>query len=317
MKDRVQGTRADEISEPLTGYLLPELGVYASVSPVLKWAGGKASLIQQMEQYFPKEFERYHEPFLGGGAVFFFLAPQRGAKSFLSDSNEELINFYKVLRDFHEELIEELCALGEKYNKLPYEEKEKLYYKIRGMDRSPEFRYKSPVERAVRLFFLNKTAFNGLYRTNAKGHFNVPWGKYKTPPLCVPDALETASAVLRRYVVWLEAADFEVALDNVHPGDFVYLDPPYVPLSATSSFTDYTPGGFGLKDQKRLAFVCKELDRQGVKFMLSNSDMPIVRTLYSGFSVEVLQARRSIGANKQSRGKVDELLIMNYERGAE
>jgi DNA adenine methylase len=266
-----------------------------------------------MESYSPNEFGHYHEPFLGGGAVFFSLVPRKGTPSFLSDINDELINFYKVLKSDPEGLSRRLCDLDKVYRSLSHEEREKLYYRIREMDRSPEFRSKPPVERAVRLFFLNKTAFNGLYRTNSKGYFNVPWGKYESPPLCVPTLLEEASEILQEFAVWIESADFEVVLDNASPGDFVYFDPPYVPISTTSGFTDYAPGGFGLQEQRRLASVCRELDRRNIKFMLSNSDMPVVRSLYSGFFVEVLRARRSIGASRQSRGEVNELLALNYQ----
>ena len=299
--------------EPLAPYL-PAITqqVLSPVPPPLKWAGGKAALIPQMRKHFPETFERYHEPFLGGGAVFFYLSPQRNAKAFLSDLNEELINFYIVLRDQVNDLLKEVQALHETYLRLGEAERKKLYYQWRNADRAPEFKRWSPLHRAVRFYFLNKTAFNGLYRINRQGLFNVPWGGYKRPALYRPQLLRDAAAVLQKFAIFLKATSFEVVLDNAQSGDFVYFDPPYAPVSATASFTTYTSGGFGEAEQKHLASVCRELDRHGVMFLLSNSDLPWVRALYTGFAVFTVQARRNINSKGDKRGPVDEVLVRNY-----
>ena len=305
--------RTPSSQEPLAPYL-PTITrqVLSPVLPPLKWAGGKASLLPQMQNHFPETFGRYHEPFLGGGAVFFFLSPQRGARAFLSDLNEELINFYIVLREQVEDFLTEVRVLHETYLRLSETEREKFYYEWRNADRSPEFRKWSPLQRAVRFYFLNKTAFNGLYRINRQGLFNVPWGGYKRPALYRPQVLRDAAEVLQRFAVFLETASFEIVLENAQSGDFVYFDPPYAPLSATASFTTYTSGGFGEAEQKRLANVCRELDRRGVMFLLSNSDLSWVRALYKGFAIFTVQARRNINSKGDKRGPVNEILVRNY-----
>ena len=303
-----------ESHEPLAPYLakiIPDK--FAPVSPPLKWAGGKAQLLPQMRPYFPKHFAAYHEPFLGGGAVFFYLAPTRGCPSYLSDLNEELINFYKVLKDQTKELLALLRELHERYYACSSEEKKALFYTWRNADRSPDFALWSPVKRAARFFFLNKTAFNGLYRTNKKGYFNVPWGRYKRPPIHQPARLEQAASVLRLFARTLEVSSFEIVLDRAESGDFVYLDPPYAPLSPTASFTSYTKEKFGPEEQKRLAALCRELDRHNVMFLLSNSDLPWVRKLYTGFHIVTVQARRNINSKGDRRGPVSEILVYNYE----
>lgn len=302
-----------KISEPIAAYLLSEMGVFAPISPVIKWAGGKTQLLSKMVFLFPKHYYQYHEPFLGSGAVFFFLAPIKGSISFLSDTNQELINFYRELRDNTEDLIRELEIINNIYQFSSYEDRKKLFYQKRGLDRSNNFSNISSTERAVRFYFLNKTAYNGLYRTNSKGYFNVPWGTYENPQLCPRDSLINSADILKKLVKWIEVRDFEVVLENASSGDFVYFDPPYVPSSQTASFTSYVPGGFDNKDQKRLASICHELDKNNVKFMLSNSDMPIVHELYSNFNITMVNARRNINSRGDKRGPVPELIIRNYE----
>ena len=299
--------------EPLAPYL-PEIAeaLFSPVQPPLKWAGGKASLLPQMRPHFPKQFNRYHEPFLGGGAVFFRCVPQWGRPAFLSDLNAELINFYRVLRDDVESLLTEVRALNEMYLQASEEERKILYYTWRNADREPDFQQWSLLKRAVRFYFLNRTAFNGLYRINQRGLFNVPWGGYKRPALYRPQVLRSAAQVLQRFTVFLEDISFEIVLENAQSGDFVYLDPPYAPLSSTAAFTTYTSGGFGEAEQKRLAEVCRELDRRGVMFLLSNSDLQWVRALYSGFAVFTVQARRNINSKGNRRGPVNEILVRNY-----
>ncbi len=290
----------------------PEPPPPAPTTPVIKWAGGKSQLLNALIPLFPSDFKQYHEPFLGGGAVFFYLAPLRKAPSFLSDLNEELINFYRVLRDHTEAFLAEVRALAEEYTHYDEEHRKEMYYRWRNADRTPEFAQWSPLRRAVRFYFLNKTAYNGLYRTNRRGHFNVPWGRYKKPALYIPEALHQAARVLRAYAQELTVEPFERALQRAQPGDFVYLDPPYVPLSSTANFTAYTKDGFGPGDQRRLAEVCRILDRRGVLFMLSNSDTPWVRELYRDFDIQQVWARRSINANGEGRGPVAEVVVRNY-----
>jgi len=299
--------------EPLQPYLpYPGTNTLAPVRPPLKWAGGKRQLIPQMRPYFPKTFARYHEPFLGSGAVFFFLAPQRHSPSFLSDLNPELVNFYRVLIEETEAFLAEIRVLENEYLKASWPERETLYYRWRNADRAPEFAHWSPLQRAVRFYFLNRTAYNGLYRTNQQGIFNVPWGRYKRPALYRPQVLENAAEILRRLARYLEVASFEVVLDHAQAGDFVYFDPPYAPLSPTSAFTTYTKEGFGADDQRRLASVCRELDRRNVHFLLSNSAVAWIRELYRGFKIVTVQARRNINSKGDKRGHVGELLVCNY-----
>jgi DNA adenine methylase len=263
--------------------------------PFLKWAGGKKQLLKQYSPYFPETWRTYFEPFLGGGAVFFHLQPSAAV---LSDITEELTNAYTVVRDRVEELI---AALGVHRNERHY------YYSVRAW--RPETL--TPVERAARLIFLNRTCFNGLYRVNSKGQFNVPFGRYSNPTICDQTGLRAASLALRG--VEICAADFEEALDRAETGDFAYLDPPYNPLSTTSSFTAYAQGGFSENAQRRLASVYKRMDSRGVMLMLSNSASELVRGLYSGFRVVEVTARRAINSKAEGRGRIPELLILNYE----
>lgn len=266
----------------------------ARPKPPVKWAGGKGQLIPQFEPLFPERFEIYHEPFVGGGAVFFHLLPD---KAVLIDNNPELINFYIVVRDHLEKLI--FHAQGHK-NEASY------YYQVRALD--PE--KLDPVARASRFLFLNKTAYNGLWRVNRRGRHNVPFGRYKNPKIVDEENLRLVSAALRRAEVLLD--DFSRVLDFARPGDFVYFDPPYNPLSETANFTEYTADAFGEEDQRRLAGVFRELDRRGCFVMLSNSDTPLVRDLYRGYDVRTVWARRAINCRADKRRPVAELVIRNY-----
>lgn len=267
-------------------------------SPFLKWAGGKSQLLSTFDEYFPERFERYFEPFVGGGAVFFRMsAREDGVTAHLSDLNDELINCYSVVRDNVEQLIK---ALKKHRNESEY------YYGVRSMDTSRM----TAVTRAARLIYLNKTCFNGLYRVNRKGEFNVPFGSYKNPRTCDEDNLRAASEALRNARV--EHKHFADALKSARKGDFVYLDPPYQPLSATSNFTSYTSKCFGELDQKRLAEVFDELHQRGCKVMLSNSDNEFVRELYKKFRLETVYANRAINCRADRRGRISELLVLNY-----
>lgn len=262
--------------------------------PFLKWAGGKSKLIQQYIKFFPEEFNTYYEPFLGGGAVFFHLQPNNAV---LTDINTELINVYCCVRDRVESLIETLNEHQEKHNK-------DYYYLIRAE------KYETEIKRAARIIYLNKTCFNGLYRENSQGKFNVPMGKYKNPPICQPDLLRSVSAALQFKEI--KVRSFEKVLNEAKKGDFVYFDPPYHPISATSNFTGYSRDSFSEKDQIRLRDVFAELAILGVKVMLSNSDCELIRELYNNFNIHQVLAARSINSNASKRGKISELLVTSY-----
>ncbi|NSW84268.1 MAG: DNA adenine methylase [Syntrophothermus sp.] len=263
--------------------------------PPVKWAGGKSQLLEQFELLFPRtEYSLYLEPFVGGGAVFFHLQPE---KAVLIDSSEELINFYLTVRNHLEELLIDLRK---------HENKAEYYYRIRALN--PE--ELSPVGRASRFLYLNKTGYNGLWRVNRQGKHNVPFGRYKNPKIVDEPNLRLVSEALKRAEII--CGDFSLALDHAKAGAIVYLDPPYHPVSATASFTSYTAENFGEEEQKRLAEVFRELDRKGCLVMLSNSDTEFVRGLYSGYNITTVHAKRAINCRADRRGPVKELVIRNY-----
>lgn len=272
---------------------------HSSPRPFLKWAGGKNQLIQQYIPYLPNNFKTYHEPFLGGGAVFFYLyRHQSNIQTFLTDINPEVVNAYCCVKDNVEQLISLLEEHQLRHNK-------DYYYKVR----SGQLR--TPFERAARFIYLNKTCFNGLYRENLKGEFNVPMGKYKNPKICNSDLLRSVSAALQS--VKIEVRSFEAVLvyaKNEH--DFVYFDPPYYPLSPTSNFTAYSCYSFTEKDQTRLRDVFLEIAGRGVKVMLSNSDCPFIRELYGEFKIHKILASRAINSDAKKRGRIPEVLITSY-----
>lgn len=271
-----------------------------SPAPFLKWAGGKTQLLSQFEPFFPQRIERYIEPFVGSGAVFFYAAERfRPKRVVLSDGNEELINTYIAVRDDVEGLIALLEGHRRRHSR-PH------YYRVRATELSGL----SPTERAARLIYLNKTCYNGLYRVNAKGEFNVPMGSYKNPKIFDAENLRLASEALRG--IDIQVRRFTDFVPSAKGGDFFYFDPPYHPISRTSSFTAYTPGAFGEEDQERLAEVYRALDGRGCRLMLSNSDCGFVRGLYKGFRIETVRARRAINSNGRGRGEVAELLVLNY-----
>lgn len=277
---------------------LPAIYSAESCRPILKWAGGKKQLLPELVSRMPRQYNRYFEPFIGGGALYFALTPQR---SFISDINPELINVYSVVRDRCEDLIQVL-------KKHRYEKK--YYYDLREADRSPSFKRWGEVRRAARFIYLNKTCFNGLYRVNSKGYFNVPFGRYKNPGIFTAEHLKECSQVLKRSDI--SCRTFQSALSKVKKGDFVYLDPPYVPLSISSSFTSYSKDGFDFAMQEQLRDYCIAIDKRGAKFMLSNSSAPIVYELYSMFDLEEVSATRTINSVGKKRGKVNEVLVRNY-----
>ncbi len=259
--------------------------------PFLKWAGGKGKLLDQYIKYFPRQYRTYFEPFLGGGAVFFHLRPQQAV---LTDINPHLVNVYRCVRDEVESLIP-LLQDHQVHHGPDH------YYRVRALP--PE----DPVQQAARLLYLNKTCFNGLYRENASGQFNVPIGRYRNPRICDPDLLRAASQALQG--TDLQVKPFEAILEAATPVDFVYFDPPYHPLSPTSSFTAYNRCSFGDKDQIRLRDVFATLVARGVPVMLSNSDCEWIRTLYQDFSIHTITAARAINSKAQGRGKITEVLV--------
>jgi DNA adenine methylase len=269
--------------------------------PFLKWAGGKGQLLEQLRPLLPDRIARYHEPFLGGAALFFYLhgrTPQPSGAT-LTDVNRELINCYMIVRDHVEDLITALQR--HTYDRAHY-------YEVRDQDPATL----SPVEQAARTIFLNRTGFNGLYRVNSEGRFNVPFGRYASPKICDEPNLRAGAAALRG--VQIAALDFTAVADAAVPGDFVYFDPPYSPLSATANFTSYSPGGFGWKDQEQLAEVFRTLDQKRVRVMLSNSDVRQIRDLYHGYQIGLVSAARSINSRADGRGKVGEVVIRNFGR---
>ncbi|MGZ6142915.1 MAG: DNA adenine methylase [Myxococcales bacterium] len=265
----------------------------AKAAPFLKWVGGKTALLPELLKHVPARLRRYHEPFVGGGALFFAVRPRR---ALLSDSNAELVHTYRQVRD---DVYGVLDALARHvYERAHFEA-------VRALEPARL----GPAERAARFIFLNKTCFNGLWRVNRAGRFNVPFGRYKNPRFADPSSLITASHALTG--VEIEHAPFEEALAKAAPGDFVYLDPPYDPVSPTASFASYTAGGFSWEDQRRLAHACVVLNRRGVRFLLSNSATERVRALYSGFEQRLVRAPRFINSKADGRGHVDELLVFN------
>jgi DNA adenine methylase len=240
------------------------------------------------------QIRRYFEPFLGGAAVFFHLGHPH---SFLSDSNRDLVELYQVVQQDVEGLIELLRI---------HRNDRDYYYQIRSQDPAAL----APSQRAARLIYLNKTCFNGLYRVNSRGQFNVPFGRHKNPAICDADGLRAASAALQ--YAELSVRDFESVLDGAQAGDFIYFDPPYQPINKTSSFTSYTAGKFGEEEQRRLAAVYSQLAERGCFVMLSNSDTPLIRGLYGKFHIHEIQASRAINSKPEGRGKITELLILNY-----
>ena len=271
----------------------------AEAAPFLKWAGGKSRLLSQYQSFLPSRgaIRRYFEPFIGSAALYFHLQP---VAAVLSDCNWKLVETYRVVRDHPEELI---AALQ------PHKNEKAYYYKVRAQDPNDL----SPIQRAARLIYMNKTCYNGLYRENQKGEFNVPFGRYRRPKICDRARLYAASQALQG--VDLCDVDFAVAVKDAGPGDFVYFDPPYVPLNATSSFTSYSRYGFDDEDHRRLAQAVRDLTARGCQVMLSNSSAPLVYDLYQGcgYHIEEVQARRNINSKGHKRGPVTELLIMNYD----
>ena len=269
----------------------------------VKWAGGKQQLIEQFIPLFPKKFNNYFEPFVGSGAIaFHILQKHKPKKVLLSDINEELINAYNIIKTDVKSLVIEL----KQHKEYHLADKPNYYYEIRGVNPNdlPE------LERAARFIYLNKTCFNGLYRVNSKGGFNVPIGSYKNPDIIQEDKLKRISKLLKK--VNVKVMNFEKVVSKAKKGDFIYFDPPYYPLKKGKSFTTYTKGNFLEEEQKLLANVFKKLDKKGCLCMASNSDTKFIKKLYKDFNIQYVKARRLINSKANGRGKINEIVITNY-----
>jgi len=262
--------------------------------PVLKWAGGKSQLLSQLIPHFPGAFNRYIEPFLGAGAIYFSLNPK--CPAIINDANPELYELYLVLRDYPRELAQCLDRYSRLYS-------ENFYYELRAS------RPRTPISRAARFIFLNKTGFNGLYRLNSKGQFNVPFGKRKFCPLLYEaENLKKVSERLKRSQI--KNMDFEKVIRLARKGDFVYCDPPYSPLSRTSSFNSYIAGGFSHEEQIRLKSACQDATDRGAIVAISNSAAPLILDLYQDWRIHLIKARRSINSKSHLRGPIHEVLAL-------
>lgn len=269
-------------------------------NPILKWPGGKRTLTSTLIPLFPETTGSYHEPFIGGGALFFTGSFKN---SHLSDINWELINLYNVVKDNLAELIVELGT-----NK--YENTLERFLEIRALDRDETFEVLSPVEKAARTLYLNKTCFNGLYRVNKKGQFNAHFGHYANPTILDVPALIAAHELLSNNAVSIKQQSYVDAVDNVEAGDLVYLDPPYIPLNPVASFTSYSKDRFGLSDQENLAKVMAELDDRGAFVICSNSGAELTEEVYSDFVKVPVKMSRRINVKGDSRQAIKELLIL-------
>lgn len=274
------------------------------IMPVVKWAGGKRQLLEKIRESLPKQFSTYYEPFFGGGALLFDMQPQ---KAIINDLNGDLISAYEVIKNNSDKLLEILKEHEELNN-------EEYFYTVRDMDRkSIEYSKLTNIEKAARLIYLNKTCFNGLFRVNSSGQFNTPYGRYKNPNIVNEPIIKAVSKYFNENEIKILSVDFELAIKDTKEGDFVYLDPPYDPISNTSSFTGYNEIIFNKSEQERLKKVCDELNKKGVKFLLSNSATDYIKDLYKDYNIEIVKAKRSINCNGLKRGDIDEVLVRNYK----
>lgn len=272
------------------------------LQPFTKWTGGKRKLIPKLKELMPEAYGNYYEPFIGGGALFFELSPR---VAIINDFNEELINCYIQIKENPIKLIEILKIHKEKNSK-------EYYLEIRGLDRADKFKELSKVERAARIMYMLRVDFNGLYRVNSKNQFNVPYGNYANPKVVDEELINNISNYLNTYDITMTSGDFEDSVSTVKEGDFVYFDPPYIPLNETSSFTSYTHEGFSYEDQVRLRNTVRRLTEKGVKVMVSNSSSKLTIDLYEEFNIHYVEVSRTNGAKSSSRGIIKEVIITNY-----
>lgn len=273
------------------------------VAPFVKWVGGKRQLMSEIVELLPNTISRYQhvEPFIGGGSVLFHLQPRNAV---INDFNTELINTYLVIKNHPEDLIKDLKK---------HKNEAEYYYAIREIDRTENFSNLDLIERASRIIFLNKTCFNGLYRVNNAGEFNVPFGKYKNPNIINEPVIRAVSHYLNTNNIEIFNKDYLEILANTKKNSFVYLDPPYHPISESSNFTGYIKGGFSMEDQIRLREACDLLNSKGIKFLLSNSASDFILEQYKKYDIHIVKARRAINSIAIKRGNVEEVLIRNYE----
>jgi DNA adenine methylase len=271
--------------------------------PFLKWAGGKRYLLPEIKKRLPK-FKMYHEPFLGGGAVLFALQPKHAK---VNDLNSEIINVYKAVKDNVESLIKELKQ---------HKNSSKHFYETRKLDREEkDFAKLTDIQKAARIIYLNKTCFNGLFRVNSQGQFNAPFGNYKNPNFVNEEVLKASSKYLKDNEIEIQNKSFEKMLSEINSGDFVYLDPPYDPVSDTASFTGYNLDKFGREEQEKLKTFCDEISKKGAHFLLSNSATVFIKDLYrvKGYKMDIVKVPRMINSDASKRGKIDEVLVRNYD----
>lgn len=276
------------------------------MKPLLKWAGGKRHIAEELLSSFPVDWKKgtYIEPFIGGGAMFLFLTPE---KAIIADLNIRLFGFYSHIKRSHEEVFNGIFEIAKRFDETQLEKKKDFYLDLRSKYNSSEV---DSLESAILLYSINKLCFNGLYRENSKGFFNVPFGQKKTFPALEEEEFELASELLANASIL--NLDFEGTISHATEGDFVYLDPPYIPIDATASFTSYHAEGFGLPDQDRLAKKMLELKEAGIKAMCSNSDTLLTREIYGGLNQKTIQAPRMVSAKASGRGSISELVITNY-----
>lgn len=273
------------------------------VKPVVKWVGGKRQLIDEIIPYIPKNITTYVEPFVGGGAIIFELQPK---KAIINDFNDELINVYNVIKNYPEELISKLVE-HKKNNSEDY------FYAVRELDRDEDqFSKITDVEKAARVLYLNKTCYNGLFRVNMAGQFNTPFGRYKNPDIVNKTTIKALSEYFKNDII-IQSGDYAKVLQNLDEKSFVYFDPPYMPVSTSSSFTGYTNNGFDENEQLRLKKECDKLTDKGIRFMLSNSDVKFINDLYSDYNIRIVKAKRSINSKANKRGEINEVIIDNFK----
>lgn len=283
------------------------MGEKTTVQPFLKWAGGKRQLLPEIRKYIPKHFTNYYEPFVGAGALLFDLKPHNAT---INDVNAELINVYNMIQTDIDGLI---------YDLQKHQNKPEYFYEIRALDRTEAYHALPPLQRASRLIYLNKTCYNGLFRVNRKGQFNVPFGKYKNPSIVNEAVLRVVSDYLNNNHVTILNEDFVEAVRSAGEGDLVYFDPPYDPVSETSSFTSYSNEGFTKDDQIRLRDLYLELHKRGCHVLLSNSDTPFINEIYQELHasypeirIKKVQASRAINSQGTKRGRISEVLVVNF-----
>jgi DNA adenine methylase len=276
------------------------------MKPLLKWAGGKRHIADELRSSFPVDWDKgtYIEPFIGGGAMFLFLAPE---KAIIADLNVRLFSFYTHIKKNPDEVFNGIFEISKLFNEAELERKKDYFLDLRKTYNESDVH---STESAILLYALNKLCFNGLYRENSKGYFNVPFGQKKVFPALEKDEFDSASKLLQSATIL--NSDFEGTLSKAVAGDFVYLDPPYIPIDATASFTSYHADGFGLEDQERLAQKMLELKGSGIKAMCSNSDTPLTREIYGQLNLKTIQAPRMVSAKASGRGSISELVITNY-----